>query len=67
MCDVSLILRMTAGSIQQALSPDGKRMWGSRSIKDHVLLLDWNSSAGAIGSTIDTLKLILEKVSATII
>lgn len=34
---------MTAGKIQQGLSTDDKKLWASRDIKEHVVLLDWNS------------------------
>lgn len=36
--------RMSAGKIQQSLSPDDKKLWASRDIKDHVVLIDWNST-----------------------
>lgn len=34
---------MTAGKIQQGLSQDDKKLWASRDIKEHVVLIDWNS------------------------
>lgn len=62
-CCVISYCRMTAGTIQHNLSVDSKQMWASRSIKDHVILMDWSSVAGGIDRIIDTLKSILQDVS----
>lgn len=54
---------MSAGKIQSELNDDGKQLWASRSIKDHVVLMDWNSTFPAdIKPTILILKSILLEV-----
>lgn len=51
--------RMTAGKIQTELSLDGKKMWASRSTKDHVILMDWNSDRTNVHQPLHILKDIL--------
>lgn len=56
---------MSAGKIQQGLSVDDKKHWASRDIKDHVVLIDFNSEGPQpkINSPMYFLKDILESVS----
>lgn len=56
---------MTAGRIQQGLSLEDKKLWASRDIKEHVVLIDWNSTGTqpTINTPMYILKDILVKVS----
>lgn len=54
---------MSAVKIQTELSQEGKELWGSRSIKDYVVLIDWDSGAYNQKTPIKTLKNILISVS----
>lgn len=53
---------MSAGKIQTELSQEGKELWGSRSLKDYIVLMDWNSGAHIQKTPIKTLKNILLSV-----
>lgn len=54
---------MSAGKIQTELSQEGKELWASRSLKDYIVLMDWNSSARNLKTPIKTLQNILLSVS----
>lgn len=51
---------MSAGTIQSQLSSESKTMWAYRSVKEQVLLMDWDSKAGKFNKPLVTLKNILE-------
>lgn len=53
---------MSAGKIQSELSLDGRMLWASRSTKDHVILMDWNSGGMNIQQPLLILKDILLNV-----
>lgn len=55
---------MSAGRLQARLSSSAKASWASRSVKESVVLMDWNSKdlQSANGSAIATLLDILKNV-----
>lgn len=57
---------MSAGKIQYELSKESKKLWASRSIKQYIILMDWNSTSKNLDNQIATLKTILEKVNTFI-
>lgn len=53
---------MSAGKIQSELSLDGRTLWASRSTKDFVVLMDWNSGGANIQQPLLILQHILLNV-----
>jgi len=58
---------MSAGRLQARLSSSGKASWASRSVKDSVVLMDWNTKDAqpAANTAIATLLDILKNVSTS--
>lgn len=52
---------MSAGTIQSKLSHESKALWAYRSVKEDIILMDWDSIAEQLHSPIATLKDILLK------
>lgn len=50
---------MSAGTIQSKLSDESKALWGYRSVKEQVILMDWESDDENISQPISILKNIL--------
>lgn len=50
---------MSAGTIQSKLSDESKALWGYRSVKEEIILMDWDSEDGSLNRSISILKNIL--------
>lgn len=50
---------MTAGRIQNNLSDESRQLWAYRSLKEHIVLMDWDSKDGNLHKPIVILKNIL--------
>ncbi|KAG4072222.1 hypothetical protein HA402_007632 [Bradysia odoriphaga] len=50
---------ISAGTIQSQLSTESKALWAYRSIKEDIILMDWDSETNHLNAPISTLKNIL--------
>ncbi|XP_049538327.1 ubiquitin carboxyl-terminal hydrolase 8 isoform X1 [Anopheles darlingi] len=46
-----LVAGMTAGKINHALPPESRILWSNRMVKEHVVLMDWNTSGNPVKDT----------------